>query len=172
MRVQCDRWPLRSITDYEVAEPEVELVAPKAAAGQVVSGREYVDPILVGPGRVASAPSDVASTTGKDTGYYSRCNVRAGGALYDIRLPIRVIGNLKDGVVEAIWGAAVWSNSSGKVHVFLKTTWEKGSISDSIMVLQNFLGGACSHGFLRGPPGRVGREGGETACGEGDEVGS
>ena len=54
-----------------VAEPEVELVAPKAAAGQVISGREYVDPIHVGPGDVASAPSDLACTTGKDTGYYS-----------------------------------------------------------------------------------------------------
>ena len=51
-----------------VAEPEVELVAPKAAAGQVISGREYVDPIPVGPGDVAIAPSDLACTTGKDTG--------------------------------------------------------------------------------------------------------
>ena len=79
-------------------------------------------------------------TTGKDTGYYSRLNVRASGALYDIRLPIRVIANLKEGVVEAIWGAAVWSKSSGKVRVFLSTTGEKWSISDSIMVLQSFGG--------------------------------
>ena len=60
---------MRSITDYVVAEPEVELVAPKAAAGQVISGREYVDPIPVGRGGVASAPSDLACTLGKDTGY-------------------------------------------------------------------------------------------------------
>ena len=88
------------MTDYEVAEPEVELVAPKAAAGQVVSGREYMDPIPMGRGDVASAPSDLACTTGKDTGYYSRLNVRASGALYDIRLPIRVLAN----VVKGGWG--------------------------------------------------------------------
>ena len=125
-----------------VAEPEVELVAPKAAAGQVISGREYVDPIPVGRGDVASAPSDLACTTGKDTGYYSRLNVRASGALYDIRLPIRVLAIVVKGggVVEAIWGAAVWSKSSGKVRVFLSTTGEKWSISDSIMVLQSFRG--------------------------------
>ena len=125
-----------------VAEPEVELVAPKAAAGQVISGREYVDPIPVGGGVVGSAPSDLACTTGKDTAYYSRLNVRASGALYDIRLPIRVLANVGKGgrVVEAIWGAAVWSKSSGKVRVFLSTTREKWSISDSIMVLQSFGG--------------------------------
>ena len=123
-----------------VAEPEVELVAPKAAAGQVVSGREYEEPIAVGRGDVASAPSDVACTSGKDTGYYSRLNVRASGAPYDIRLPIRVIANLKEGVVEALWGAAVWSKSWGKVRVFLSTTGGKWSISDSIMVLQSFGG--------------------------------
>ena len=117
-------------------------MAPKAAAGQVISGREYVDPIPVGRGDVASAPSDLACTTGKDTGYYSRLNVRASGALYDIRLPIRVVANVAKGggVVEAIWGAAVWSKSSGKVRVFLSTTGEKWSISDSIMVLQSFGG--------------------------------
>ena len=120
MQVQYEPWPLRSITDYEVAEPEVELLAPKAAACQVVSGREYVDPIPVGRRDVASSPSDVASTTGKDTGYYSRLNVRASGVLYDIRLLIRVIPILKEGVVEAIWGAAVWSKSSGKVRVFFE----------------------------------------------------
>ena len=83
-----------------------ELVAPKAAAGQVISGREYVDPIPVGHGDVASAPSDLACTTGKDTGYYSRFNVRASGALYNIRLPIRVVANVAKGggVVEAIFG--------------------------------------------------------------------
>ena len=125
-----------------VAEPKVELVAPKAAAGQVISGWEYVDPILVGRRDVASAPSDLACTTGKDTGYYSRLNVRASGALYDIRLPIRVLANVGKGggVVEAIWGAAVWSKSSGKVRVFFSTTGEKWSISDSIMVLQSFGG--------------------------------
>ena len=125
-----------------VAEPEVELVAPKAAAGQVISGREYVDPIHVGRGDAASAPSNLACTTGKDTGYYSCLNVRASGALYDIRLPIRVVANVAKGggVVEAIWGAAVWSKSSGKVRVFLSTTGEKWSISDSIMVLQSFGG--------------------------------
>ena len=42
--------------------------------------------------------------------------------------------------MEAIWGAAVWSKSSGKVWVFLSTTGEKWSISDSIMVLQSFGG--------------------------------
>ena len=42
--------------------------------------------------------------------------------------------------MEAIWGAAVWSKSSGKVRVFLSTTGEKWSISDSIMVLQSFGG--------------------------------
>ena len=46
-------------------------MAPKAAAGQVISGGGYVDPIPVGRGDVASAPSDLACTTGKDTGYYS-----------------------------------------------------------------------------------------------------
>ena len=141
MQVQHDPWPLQSITDYEVAEPEPELVAPQPAAGQVVSGREYVKPILVGRGDVASAPSDPACTAGKDTGYYSRLNVRASGALYDTRLPIRVIANLKEGVVEAIWGAAVWSKSSGRVRVFFSTTGEKCGISKSIMVLQR--GGSC-----------------------------
>ena len=115
-------------------------MAPKAAAGQLVSGREYVDPIPVGRGDVASAPSDLACTTGKHTGYYSRLNVRASGALYDIRLPIRVIANSKEGAVEAIWGAALWSKSSGKVRVFLSTTGGKWSISDSIVVLQSFGG--------------------------------
>ena len=115
-------------------------MVPKAAAGQVVSGREYVDPILVGRGDVSNAPSDLACTTGKDTGYYSRLNFRASGALYDIRLPIRVIANLKEGTVEVIWGAAVWSKSSRKVRVFLSTTGEKRSISASIMVLQSFGG--------------------------------
>ena len=105
-------------------------MAPKAAAGQVVSGREYMDPNPVGPGDVASARSDLACTTGKDTGYYSPLNVRASGALYDIRLPIRVLADVVKGggVVEAIWGAAVWSKSSGKVRVFLSTTGEKWSI--------------------------------------------
>ena len=42
--------------------------------------------------------------------------------------------------MEAIWGATVWSKSSGKVRVFLSTTGEKWSISDSIMVLQSFGG--------------------------------
>ena len=140
MQVQYGPWPLRSITDYEVADPEVELMAPKAAAGQVVSGREYVEPIPVGRGDVASAPSDLACTTGKDSGYYSRLNVRASGALCDIRLPIRAIANLKQGVVVAIWGAALWSKSSGKVRVFLSTTGGKWSIADSIMVLQSFGG--------------------------------
>ena len=120
----------------------MELLAPKAAAGQVISGREYADPIPVGRGDVASAPSDLACTTGKDTGYYFRLNVRASGALYDIRLPIRVSANVgkRGGVAEAIWGAAVWSRSSGKVRVFLSTTGEKWSISDSINVVQSFQG--------------------------------
>ena len=147
-------------------------MAPKAAAGQVISGREYVDPIPVGRGDVASAPSDLASTTGKDTGYYSRLNVRASGALYDIRLPIRVLANLKEGVVEAIWGVAVWSKSSGKVRVFLSTTGEKWSISDSIMVLQSFGGEPVPVEHPPRPPRRVGREGGETAWGEGAKAGS
>ena len=140
MQVRYDPWPLRSINDYELAEPEVELVPPRAAAGQVVSGREYQEPIAVGRGDVANAPSDLACTTGKDTGYYYRLNVRASGALYDIRLPIRVVANLKEGAVKAIWGAAVWSKSSRKVRVFLSTTGGKWSISDSIMVLQSFGG--------------------------------
>ena len=42
--------------------------------------------------------------------------------------------------MEAIWGAAVWSKSSGKVRVFFSTKGEKWSISDSIMVLQSFGG--------------------------------
>ena len=86
-----------------------ELVAPKAAAGQVISGREYVDPIPVGRGDVASAPSDLACTTGKDTGYYSRLNVRASGALYDIRLrlPIRVVANVAKG------GGGLWRPFGG-----------------------------------------------------------
>ena len=140
MQVQYDPCPLRSITGYKVAEPEVELVAPRAAAGQVVSGPEYQKPIPMGRGDVAIAPFDLACTTGKDTGHYNRLNVRATGALYDIRLPIRVIANLKEGVVEAIWGAAVWSKSSGKVRVFLSSTGGKWSISDSIMALQSFGG--------------------------------
>ena len=100
MQVQYDPWPLRSITDYKVAESAVELVAPKAAAGQVLSVREYEEPIPAGRGDVATAPSDLAWTTGKDIRYYSRLNVRATGALYDIQQPIRVIANLKEGVVE------------------------------------------------------------------------
>ena len=75
-------------------------------------------------------------------------------------------------VVEAIWGAAVWSKSSGKVRVFLSTTGEKWSISDSIMVLQSFGGEACPRRALPRPPGRVGLESGETAWGEGAEAGS
>ena len=115
---------------------------PRAAAGQVVSGREYHEPIAVGRGDVASAPFDLACTTGKDTGYYYRLNVRATGALYDIRRPIGLVANLKEGAVDAIWGAAVRSKSSGKVPVFLSTTGGKLSISDSIMVLQSFGGEA------------------------------
>ena len=42
--------------------------------------------------------------------------------------------------MEAFWGAAVWSKSSRKVRVFLSTTGEKWTISDSIMVLQGFGG--------------------------------
>ena len=140
MKVLYDHWPLQSITDYEMAEPEAEMMAPKAAAGQVVPGWEHVEPIPVGRGDVASAPSDLACTSGKDTGYYSRLNVRASGALYDIRLPIKVIANLKEGVMEAIWGAAVWSKSYRKVRVFLSTTGGKWSIPDAIMVLQSFGG--------------------------------
>ena len=113
----------------------------------------------------------LACTTGKDTGYYYRPNVRASGALYDIRLPIRVVANLNEGAVEALWGAAVWSKSSGKVQVFLSAMGEKWSISDSIVVLQSF-GGSLSPGVMPGPPGRVGREGGKTAWGEGTEAGS
>ena len=96
----------------------------------------------MGRGDVASAPSDLACTTGKDTGYYSGLNVRASGALYDIRLPIRVLANVVKGggVVEAIWEAAVWSKRSGKVRVFLSTNGEKWSILDAIMVLQSFGG--------------------------------
>ena len=107
----------------------MELVAPKAAAGQVISGQEYVDLIPVGRGDVASAPSDLACTTGKDTGYYSRLNVRASGALYDICLPIWVVANVAKGggVVEAIWGAAVWSKCSGKVRVFLAPRGKNGA---------------------------------------------
>ena len=51
-------------------------MAPKAAAGQVISGREYVDPVPVGRGDVASAPSDLACTNGKDMG----CSVLGRGA--------------------------------------------------------------------------------------------
>ena len=82
-------------------------MALKAAAGQVVSGREYMDPIPVGRGDVASAPSDLACTTGKDTGYYSRLKVRASGALYDIRLPIRVLANVVKG------GGGLWRPFGG-----------------------------------------------------------
>ena len=96
----------------------MELVAPKAAAGQVVSGREYVDPIPVNRGDVASVPSGLACTTGKDTGYYSRLNVRASGALYDIRLPIRVIANLEEGAVEAIGGLQCGARALGRCRVF------------------------------------------------------
>ena len=140
VQVQYDPWPLRSITDYEVVETEVELLAPRAAAGQVVSGREFTEPVAVGRGDVASAPSDLACTTGKDTRYYSRLNVRASGAMYDLRLPKRVVANLKEGAVDAFWGFAVWSKSSRKVRLFLSTTEGKWSISDSIMVLQSFGG--------------------------------
>ena len=112
----------------------MELLAPRAAAGQVVSGREYEEPIALGRWDVASAPFDLACSTGKDTGYYYRLNV------LDIRLPIRVVAILKEGVFEAFWGAAVWSKSSGKVRGFFSTTGETWSISDSIMVLQSFGG--------------------------------
>ena len=40
--------------------------------------------------------------------------------------------------MEALWGAAVWSKSSGKVRVFLSTTGEERGLLDSIMVLQSF----------------------------------
>ena len=82
-------------------------MAPKAAAGQVPSGREYMDPIAVGRGGVASAPSDLACTTGKDTGYFSRLNVCASGAIYDIRLPIRVLANVVKG------GGGLWRPFGG-----------------------------------------------------------
>ena len=118
VEVQYDPWPLRSITDYEVVETEVELVAPRAAAGQVVSAGEFTEPIAVGRGEVASAPSDLACTTGKDTGYYSRQNVRASGAMYDLQQPIRVVASLNEGAVDAFWGAAAWSKSSTKVRLF------------------------------------------------------
>ena len=107
--------------------------------------QEFTGPIAVGRGDVASAPSDLACTTGKDTGYYSRVNVRASGAMYHIRLPIRVVANLKQGLVDAFGGAAVWSKSSGKVRLFLSTTGEKWGISDSIMVLQSFGGEPVPH---------------------------
>ena len=57
---------------------------------------------LLVEGYVAIAHDDLACTTGKGTGYYYRMNVRAIDALYDIRLPIRVIVNPKEGLVEAI----------------------------------------------------------------------
>ena len=62
-------------------------MAPMAAAGQVVSGREYYEPIAVGRGVVASVPCDLTCNTGKDNGYYYRLNVRASGAQYDMDCP-------------------------------------------------------------------------------------
>ena len=56
MHVQYDPWPLRSITDSKVAEPEVELVPLRAAAGQVDSGREYQEPVAVGRGILPVPP--------------------------------------------------------------------------------------------------------------------
>ena len=106
----------------------------------MVSGREFTEPIAVGRGGVANAPSDLACTTGKDVGYCSRLNVRASGAMYDIRLPFKLVASLKEGVVDAFWAATVWSKSSGKVRHFLSTTAEKWGLSDSIMVLQSFEG--------------------------------
>ena len=49
-------------------------------------------------------PSDLACTTDKDTGFDYRLNVHASGALYGIPLPISVVANLKEGVVEAFGG--------------------------------------------------------------------
>ena len=69
VHVQYDPWPLRSISDYEVAETGLELVPARAAAGQLVSGWVFSEPIAIGRGDVASGPSDLACTTGKDTGY-------------------------------------------------------------------------------------------------------
>ena len=134
MQVQYDPWPLRRITDYEVAETEVELVPPRAAPGQVGSGRGFTEPIAVGRGDVANAPSDLACTTGKDAGYYSGLNVRAKCAMYDIRLPIRVVANLKDGrvdvflggcsmVQEVYEGAPFFSVPRGRNGAFLNPSW-------------------------------------------------
>ena len=132
-------------------------MAPKAAAGQVVSGREYMDPIPVGWGDVASAPSDLACTTGKDTGYYSRLNVRASGALYDIRLPIRALANVVKGgggcgghlggcgvEQELQEGAGFFEHHRGKMEHF---GLHYGA--------PKFWGGACPRGALPRPPVRV-----------------
>ena len=121
----------------------------------------------MGRGDVASAPSDLACTTGKDTGYYYRLNVRAIAALYDIQLPIRAIANMKEGVVEAIWGAALWSKSSWKVRVFWSTAGGKWSISDSIMVLQSF-GGTLSPRSNARPSETSWPRGRENSLGVGD----
>ena len=104
----------------------------------MVSGREFHEPIAVGPVTPLTWHAPLA-----DTGYYSGLNVRASGAMYHIRLPIKVVANVKDGVVDAIWGVAVWSRSSRKVRLFLSTTGERWGIFDSIMVLQSFGGKAC-----------------------------
>ena len=60
VQAQYDTWPLRSITNYEVeVEPNMELVAPRAAAGQLISGREFNVPIEIGRGDIASSPSNL-----------------------------------------------------------------------------------------------------------------
>ena len=120
VQAQYDPWPLWSITNYEVVGTNMELVPPRAAARQVVSGWEWTEPIAIGRGVVASAPVDLACTSGKYTGYYSRLNVHASGTMYDIQLPIRVVANLKEGLVDAFWEAAVWSKSSGKGRLFFR----------------------------------------------------
>ena len=89
----------------------------------------------------------LACTTGKDTGYHSRLNVRANGAMYDIRLPIRVVANLKEGAIDAFRVAAVWSKSSGKVRLLLSTTGGGGGGNGAFLTPSwccKVLGGSLS----------------------------
>ena len=56
MQVQYQPWPLRNITDCEVAETGVEFVPPRAAAGPVVSGRDFTKLIAVRRGTLQAYP--------------------------------------------------------------------------------------------------------------------
>ena len=58
---------------------------------------------------------------------------------------MRVVASLNEWLVDAFWGATVWSTNSEKARLFLSTMGEKWGMSNSIMVLQSFGGEPVPH---------------------------